>query len=92
MQFLDYKAALSIGMTMTIVPWVRNVVAIGILSCILDVSEFSISVANAISAEIIDLAGILSKIILAAMRNIIMKRLYQAAGLLSLVILYTIYG
>ena len=47
--FVDYKKAVTIAVAMGLVPWIREAVIILLLSCIVDILEYTIGTARAIS-------------------------------------------
>ena len=85
---LDYPATIAACLGIAVVPRIRNIAAIVVLSCIIDILDFTIGLGNSISLAAFAIASVISNTILRAMKLFTLKRIYQVLGVLGLVILY----
>ena len=65
---LDYQATIAACLGMAVVPRIRNIAAIVILSAVIDVLDFTIGLGNCISLAAFAIASIISNTILRAMK------------------------
>jgi len=81
---LDYQATIAACLSMAVVPRIRNIAAIVVLSAVIDVLDFTIGLGNSISLAAFAIASVISNTILRAMKLFTLKRISQVVIVMHL--------